>query len=149
MKVVSRIQSNSELLRPQVLKWINFKMLTQNLSEGFCYYGPGSGSEGACQRHCSTVSMINTQFTKVQQLQKTQTLLGVPILFAAVSDNVLTNLQQLSAPSGSTSGPCQCQNTPWYEHWELMFQTLYSGLDASIPVNYVQCLPARRCLPSL
>lgn len=74
---------------------------------------------GACQRHCSTISMINTRFTKVQQLQKTRrelqtprTPLGVQRLFTAVSDDVLTNPQQLSAPSGRTSGLLLCRNTP-------------------------------------
>lgn len=45
---------------------------------------------------------------------------GYSILFTAVSDNVLTNLQQLSALSGTTSCSRPCQNTPRYEHWELL-----------------------------
>lgn len=62
---------------------------------------------------------------------------------------VLTDLQQLSAPSGSTSGPRQCQNTPWYGHWEFLFLTFSSGTGASVRVNRVQRLPPGRCPPRL
>lgn len=121
---------------------------------------------GASQRHCSTISMMNIQFTKVQQLQKRvgQELQPPPphlpspalprphwvsILFTAVSDDVLTNLQQHPAPSGRTSGPRHCQSTPRRERWELMLQIFYSGLGKLIQVNCVQCLPARRVAPNL
>lgn len=56
---------------------------------------------GACLHHCSTIRRINIQFTKVQQLQKRVRNFKLPdpagysILFTTVSDDVLTNLQQL------------------------------------------------------
>lgn len=78
-----------------------------------------------------------------------QTPLGFQYCSLLPSCDVLTRLQQLSAPSGSTSGPRHCQSTPRYERWDLMFQILCSGLGRSIRVNYVRRLPAGRFPPGL
>lgn len=86
---------------------------------------------------------------KGRDLRIQHTCAGCSILFTAVSDDMLTNLRQLSAPSGSISGPRPCQNTAWCEHWELMFQILLPGRRREIQGNFVQCLPAGTSPPSL